>query len=162
MNAQCAFSVMLAPSRATPNWPWSGFVSFFASATNSDHVFGGAAIPACLNSFLLKKRPYDKPYSGTEVGVLPGAPLAANDVDRNLSLPPTVFRASPSNGRNAPVDCSVADHVFPMFRTSGPLPLVTAVVMFVKRSGHGITLKFTFTPVCLVNWAIALLKTCLP
>src|SRR3954466_3109038 len=62
---------------------------------------------------------------------------------------------------NAPVDCSVADHVLPMFRTSGPLPLVTAVVMLLNRSGHGITLKLTFTPVCLVKSAIAFLRTCL-
>src|SRR4051794_40212017 len=91
---------------------------------------------------------------GTDVGVLPGAPLAAQDVGRNLSLPPTVSRAEPSNGRNAPVDCNVADQVLPMFRTSGPRPLVIAVVMLVKRSDQGITLKSTLTPVCWVKSAI--------
>src|SRR3954453_275644 len=105
--------------------------------------------------------PYDSPYRGTDVGVFPGAPLADHDVWRNFSLPPTVLSALPSIGRNAPVDCSVADQVLPMLSTSGPLPLVTAVVMFLNRSGHGITLKFTFTPVCLLKSAIALVRTCL-
>src|SRR3954447_3676665 len=95
------------------------------------------------------------------VGVWPGLPLADHDDDRNLLLPPTALSVLPSNGSKAPVDCSVADHVLPMLRTSGPLPLVTAVVMFVKRSDHGMTLKFTFTPVCFVKRAIASRRICL-
>jgi hypothetical protein len=62
---------------------------------------------------------------------------------------------------NAPVDCSVADHVLPMLRTSGPLPLVVAVVMLVNRSDHGMTLNFTFTPVSFLKRPIASLMTCL-
>src|SRR3954447_12264702 len=90
------------------------------------------------------------------VGVWPGLPLADHDDDRNLLLPPTALSVLPSNGSKAPVDCRVADQVLPMFRTSGPLPLVTAVVMFVKRSDQGMTLKLTLTPVCLVKRAMAL------
>ena len=53
---------------------------------------------------------------------LPGAPVAAQEVSTNLSLPPIVFSASSSNSMKAPVACSDADHVLPMLSTSGPLP----------------------------------------
>ncbi len=57
MKAWCAFSVMLAPSTATPHWsglpsPFVSFVSFFAAARNSDHVFGGSR-PSSSKSLVL-------------------------------------------------------------------------------------------------------------
>jgi hypothetical protein len=46
----------------------------------------------------------------------------------NLSAPPIASIASSSKASSAPVSCSVADQVFPMFTTSGPSPLPTAVI----------------------------------
>jgi hypothetical protein len=89
---------------------------------------------------------------------LPGAPEAENEVARNLSLPPIWPSVPPSKGRNAPVACSDADHVLPMFRTSGPLPLVVAAVMLLKRSGHPMTLMSTLTPDWAVNLAASRLR----
>ena len=76
-------------------------------------------------------------------------------------MPPIVFSVSSSNGMNAPVACSEADHVLPMLRTSGPLPDVVAVVMLFHRSAHGMTLNFTVTPLSFLKRAIASLMTCL-
>ena len=73
-------------------------------------------------------------------------------------MPPIASRSSPSKGTNAPVACSVADQVLPMLRTSGPLPLVVAVVMLVNRSDHGMTLNSTLIPVCSLKRAIALVR----
>ena len=65
----------------------------------------------------------------------------------NLSLPPIASKAAESNGMNAPVDCSEAAQVLPVFNTSGAWPKVTAVWLRVWRSFQPMTSRFTLMPV---------------
>ena len=70
---------------------------------------------------------------------------------RNLLSPPTWLIVLVLNGRNAPVACSDADQVFPMFTTSGPWPDVVAARMRLSRSAQPTTWSLTVMPVCCLN-----------
>ena len=82
-------------------------------------------------------------------------------VGRKRDSPPTLSIIVLSHATNAPVACSDADQVLPMFRTSGPLPLVVAVRTRLSRSELGTTSTLTLTPVCAVNLSSSGCRTCL-
>src|SRR5476651_1920585 len=90
---------------------------------------------------------------GTEVGAWPARPPVASALGMNRLVPPIAVAALPSNGTNALVAARYGAQVFPMFRTSGPDPEETALLMLFCRSFQLMTSRLTLTPVVFVKWA---------
>ena len=92
-------------------------------------------------------------YSGTPTGGWPGAPVAERLPSRKRSRPPMASIVASSNGRNAPVACSDADQVLPMFSTSGPCPEVAAARIRLSRLSQPMTSRLTVMPVRSLNFS---------
>src|ERR1700712_685787 len=90
---------------------------------------------------------------GTEVGACPSSPPVFSAEATNLPLPPIAVAALPVKGTNAPVLARYGAQVLPMFRTSGPEPEETALLMLFCRSFQLMTSRLTLMPVVLVKCA---------
>src|SRR5665213_4052482 len=70
-----------------------------------------------------------------------------------LLVPPIAVAALPVKGTNAPVAARYGAQVLPMFRTSGPEPDETALLMLFCRSPQPMTSRLTLIPVSFVKCA---------
>src|SRR5471032_2506844 len=90
---------------------------------------------------------------GTEVGAWPARPPVASALGTKRLVPPIAAAALPSNGTNAFVAARYGAQVFPMFRTSGPDPEDTALLILFCRSFQLMTSRLTLMPVVFVKCA---------